>query len=285
MVQDINFYSCFGLENSPPDYDLFEALNSLMNIEKIDLFVVNLSLIPERAFRQKMLKIFSFYRNYYQQFTIGDYAFYECDQLNFVGIGYTNMNYISKNMFNIKNPSQTRLYLDLRENNFDGSSFDSEAFLNTKRPTHIDLSGNKINYIDKSVFLRFLTSNIENTVEFGFFERGQIDCYGCRSHWIMEYKDKYESRMRGWCLHNYNISIWDESNFINCKGNATTPCPPPESVYPCSCVVSESSSITIQCMELNDYIMSIFQNLSNYLRPNETHFDTFFLKWKFNHCI
>jgi hypothetical protein len=152
VVRDISFRSCFGLENSPPDYDLFEALNSLMNIEKIYLSKVNLSLIPEGTFRQKRLKIFSIFENPYQQFTIGDYAFYECDQLNSVWIVSTNMNYISKNTFNIKNPSQTQLNLYLQENNFDGSSFDSEAFLNTKRPTHIDLSGNKINYIDKSVF-------------------------------------------------------------------------------------------------------------------------------------
>jgi hypothetical protein len=128
------------------------------------------------------------------------------------------IDHIPAHAFDFKNPSNITLALNLGSNNLNGSSFEKGVFLNAKRPINLDLSWNKINYLDETIFLSFLSLNSDNRIQlFG----NLLSCSDCRSYWLIRDKDKLKNKFIGdvQCKDNNSgdvKSLWDGNDFAEC---------------------------------------------------------------------
>jgi hypothetical protein len=115
------------------------------------------------------------------------------------------------------------LYIHLRFNKLHGSSFEKGVFTdetlkNISIKLHLD--NNKINYLNKQVFLPFLSSRIN----YLNLKNNPLDCDDCRSAWICE----SISVSDGESIKQYNITQFidkdakcsdNKRSFIDCETN------------------------------------------------------------------
>jgi Leucine-rich repeat (LRR) protein len=115
--------------NWPPNYDIFKALNSLINLEEIYLYNTNITEIPANAFQNlKNLKRINFDFSPIEK--IENNAFYDLNELS---LENTRIDWIPKNAFNLKENPKITLTLELGYNHLNGSSFEFGSMDNFKR--------------------------------------------------------------------------------------------------------------------------------------------------------
>jgi len=104
----------------------------------------------------------------------------------------TNLSHISSKTFEIgQNDAKkdTSLKLFLKGNKLDGSNFEVGAFNQTemmKRHNYLDFSSNPIKFLDKDVFLPFLSEHKENKI----YINSKFDCGHQRNSWFCEKENK-----------------------------------------------------------------------------------------------
>ncbi len=173
--------------------ELFNALMSLVNVKDIIFCFAHLKSIPDHAFKstygeQKNLMTLIFDGQSTPKpyiHTIGKYAFYELNNLTFLGLGNQLIDFVPQHAFDFHKPSNNVLDLYLNNNTLNSSSFELGAFLNANRPINIDFSGNpKLTYLDEKVFAPYFHINSKNSV---YINEKQLVC-DCNMYWLLKYK-------------------------------------------------------------------------------------------------
>jgi len=201
--------------NSPPNYDVFFALSSFINLEELLLIGTQISEIPSYAFRpingiQSKLSEMSFSYNKIEK--IGNYSFYDLKNLTRLIFQENPLKLISMNSFHFKNVSNQTFNLRLDNiNTLNGSSFAINSLSNIKRPTTINFDSDpNLKFFDETIFLPFFESNPKNKISLTM----HIDCDDCRSHWLVK-ESKYLERFDQIKCLNGN-DIMNSNNFKNC---------------------------------------------------------------------
>ena len=175
----IGLLSLRSIKNS--QYDLIKLINSLANCKVISIKPFHNELQQIKLKKLKRLEIIGSPFRSIKFIVICDYAFYECDQIEYINLTNNYINYISKNVFCFKSESNAVLKLDLTNNQLDQSSFAIDSLVNFKRPTKLTLYENKIKYLKEEVFRPFLNVNKYNSIEIN--ER-YFDLNDQRNQWI-----------------------------------------------------------------------------------------------------
>jgi Leucine-rich repeat (LRR) protein len=179
------------IEHKSPDYDFFEFLSSLTNIKEITCKQLNISEIPSEAFRSQ---------NVLNELThlslassgikhLGGMAFYESNNLELLDLSNNPIETIPYMAFQMKNPSNKRLEIDLDFMDIlNGLGFKDSSLSYIRRPTILSIVGNLgFTYLNESVFKPFLESNPENRIHIKnslSFVENSIDCNDCKNYWI-----------------------------------------------------------------------------------------------------
>jgi hypothetical protein len=204
-----------ALTNSPPNYDLFHMLSSMINLEKVELYYTSITAIPSHAFQpvngiQNNLTFVNFFSSLIEE--TGNNSFYHLNNLEYLSFFVNNLRSISKTAFNFKNNSNKKMRLHLEENNLNDTSFEIGSLINLKRPTEISLGFNpSLTYLDQDIFQPFLDSNIGNKL---LIQYTHFNCDDCRSYWLRN-NHKYSNRTDlTLCSNGKNYT--DSSNFAKC---------------------------------------------------------------------
>ncbi len=202
------------LINSPPNYDIFNALSSMINLREISLFRTNITEIPSNAFReingiQNNLSRIIFDKSPISK--IGNSPFYDLNNLEILSFDSTPIESIPKTVFNFRNDSEKKLSLELSDSNLNGSSFEIGSFNNLKRPTEINFWNDPIKYLDQHVFQPFIEMNVENRIVLSPY---YFDCDDCRSYWLKK-DPKYNNRTYLEICSN-GKKFTDATNFAKC---------------------------------------------------------------------
>ncbi len=217
----VNWYSfkevdSKALINSPPNYDIFLMLSSIISLEEIYLVYTNITQIPSHAFRsvneiQKNLTTIWF--NGSPIVTIGNYSFYDLNNLDELSFDLTLIDSIPSNALHFREDSNNKMRLYLQYMKLNESSFEIESLNNLKRPTDLLIGGSKLTYLDQNIFQPFLESNFENKI--WFQGSGYFDCDDCRSFWLKK-EPKYSNRTDLAVCSNGKVYS-DSTNFAKCK--------------------------------------------------------------------
>jgi hypothetical protein len=205
-----------SLKNSPPNYDIFSAISSMVNIFYAGISNSLIEEIPENAFKllngSQNLAILNLNDNKITK--IGNNAFNHLDSLTQLELSGNKLNHISENAFNFSKSSDVLLRLHLHKNSLNSTSFESGAFDKFNRPTHIFFSfGNNLNnitYLDQRLFEKFMNNNNHNMID-----SIAIDCKDCRSFWLFQNK-KYSKQLSFLNCSN-SKAFSDKNNFPECK--------------------------------------------------------------------
>jgi hypothetical protein len=148
-----NAQSTSKLRNSPPDYDFYEALSSLVNAVElyINLDSDTVHEIPDYAFnksnyQQIHLEIIDFMGNYSIS-RIGNFAFHNMPSIRIIGFYVNSIQTISKNAFDFQFFSNVSLKIDLSGTQLDEYCLESGVFQSALRKMDLDLSIKHINII------------------------------------------------------------------------------------------------------------------------------------------
>ncbi len=210
------------LTNYPPNYDIFNSLSMISNIEHIQMERTNITEIPSYAFQplngfQNKLK--AIYIGYGPLKKVANYAFYNLNSLVALGLYNSLIDFIPSNAFHFRKESKKPMDILISNNQLNDSSFETNAFNNIKREAALFLDGNpKITYLDEKIFAPFFDLNVNNTVELRY---NYLDCNDCRSFWLKKYigiiRDEhgYHHRVSDQCTNGKNFL--DTNNFANCK--------------------------------------------------------------------
>lgn len=145
------------------DYDLFKLINSLVNCQSIVISSLYNKLQPIKLNKLKQISLMGF--NSSKIFSICDYAFYQCDQLELIHLGWNHINYISKHAFHFRNTNKKMLKIYLCFNDLNEDSFAIDSLINFKRPVKLNLCANKLYYLKDEIFIPFLLLNQANKVK------------------------------------------------------------------------------------------------------------------------
>jgi Leucine-rich repeat (LRR) protein len=206
-----------SLKNSPPNYDIFSAISSMVNITYAQISNSLIEEIPENAFKplngtQKNLSILNLNDNKITK--IGNNAFEYLDSLTQLELDGNKLNHISENAFNFSKSSDKLLQLFLDRNSLNSSSFEKGAFDKFNRPTYIIFSFghnlNNITYLDQHIFEEFMNNNNHSKID-----SITIDCKDCRSFWLFQ-NEKYSKQLSFLKCSN-SKAFSDENNFPECK--------------------------------------------------------------------
>jgi hypothetical protein len=208
-----------SLINSPPNYDIFTAMSSMVALEVLEISHSLIEEIPDNAFRpingqQNNLSVINLYYNKINR--IGDNAFQNLNSLSKLYIENNKIDHISDKALTFGKTLET-------ENTFiiylfgcllNSSSFAIGAFNNLNRATWLYLSYrqiiNNITYLDQHIFEPFLHNNKNNQIILN-----QLDCNDCRSFWLFKNTKLSPQISRLECANGKNFS--ESSNFSECK--------------------------------------------------------------------
>jgi Leucine-rich repeat (LRR) protein len=206
-----------SLINSPPNYDIFTAMSSMVGLEVLEISHSLIEEIPDNAFRpingqQKNLTVINLYNNKINR--IGDNAFQNLNSLSKLYIEHNKINHISDKALIFGETSENTFILYLFGCLLNSSSFAIGAFNNLNRPTWLYLSYrediNNITYLDQHIFETFLYNNKNNQIILN-----ELDCNDCRSFWLFKNAKFSPQIERLECKNGTNFS--ESSNFSKCK--------------------------------------------------------------------
>jgi hypothetical protein len=180
---------------------------------------------------------------------IESYAFYALSNLNFIDLSNNIIDKIDRHAFAFRQISTRSLLIDLRGNQLNSLSFESEALNHILRPMELILASNqshcsqKFQYLEEEVFAPFFADNHQNTIELGpcplvcdcnmkwlvkapHYWKLQIkSSYGERAPYLRctHQKSLFEMKYEdfGYCLPDCHISIWKMNVYASfmCKRN------------------------------------------------------------------
>jgi hypothetical protein len=216
-IDSLTTYYSTPLTNSPPTHDIFLMLSSIINLETVNLLSTNITKIPSNAFQSingslNNLKTIDF--SHSPILEIGDNPFSTLKNLKVLTFYFTNISSIPKTAFHFENDSNESFYLDLRQNNLNGTSFAVGSLDHLKRPTDIYLGYNQnLTFLDQHIFQPFLESNDKNKIF--YFQNGSFDCDDCRTYWLKK-EPKYNDRFKMFSMCTNGKEYTDKSNFAKC---------------------------------------------------------------------
>ena len=175
------------------DYDLNELINSLVNCEELILSPFKRNIV---AIKLKNLKVIYFEGSKMKIKSINDYAFYECDKIQHIGLSNNTINFINENAFHFKNQSNQQLIVDLSCNQLNQDGFALNSLINFKRPVKFLVNQNQIKYLDEAMFKQFLETNQINEIVISL---NQLDINNQRNQWF-QIDQRYIRRIHG--IHN-----------------------------------------------------------------------------------
>jgi hypothetical protein len=138
-----------NLSNSPPDYDLYKALSSLVNVADIEISLADGSHeIPDNAFQdingpQNNLKYLVFNYDNYRISRIGNQSFASLPSLTFLTFSQIPIDYITAQSFDLNLASNDSLTINLNRCGISDDHIENGVFANAKRPLNIDLGKEK----------------------------------------------------------------------------------------------------------------------------------------------
>ncbi len=196
LTYEFNIYNT-SLKNSPPNYDIFQAFSSMVNIKNIYLTQNKIEEIPDYAFKpingpENTLNLLYITDDTIKR--IGNFAFQDLNHLYSLTIDSNKVNYISKNAFSFEESSDSLIDIDLSNLPLKGDSFEIGAFGDLKRPARINLSSRdgkrieQVTFLDQQVFEEFFIKNPRNKLILN-----TVDCNDCRSYWLVK-TEKYSSQ-------------------------------------------------------------------------------------------
>lgn len=180
--------------------DLFDAFNTMVNAKKIWLNRNRLRSIPTVAFGKRPEANFQLEELNFNKFSsksgnirrIGNFAFYYLNKLTHLYLSHQRISYLPANAFDFERSSNATLYIYLGNNKLNNTSFEKGAFLNAKRPIHLELYWNpELTYLDEQVFAPFLSASKLNKIS---LQDNPLSC-DCNSYWIVRDKDKFQDQL------------------------------------------------------------------------------------------
>ncbi|XP_053207350.1 oplophorus-luciferin 2-monooxygenase non-catalytic subunit-like [Panonychus citri] len=123
---------------------------------------------------------------------LGDYAFYRLPNLTSLSIRDNLISRLTNHTFAFEKSSDELLTLDLRGNLLQMQNIDKDAFTRLRRPVHLNLEYNLIEYLDEDVFTPIL-SNVRSTIS---VNKNPIKC-DCRMQWLKRDDHNYMDRVEG----------------------------------------------------------------------------------------
>jgi hypothetical protein len=187
-------------------------------VEGFDLAGVTFSGLDVGVFRQghqKHLKKVELWANFNFQKLNGN-IFSHLTALTELSLWANNLTYIGDNAFAMDEPSNSTLYIQLRDNqNLMPTSFARNSLIGINRPTSIDLSNthkiSKITYFPEDVFWPFFAANPLNDII--YFDSTSFDCQDCKSYWLKQ-RALFKRIPDLKCSNGKAVD--DPDNFIDC---------------------------------------------------------------------
>jgi len=209
--------------NSGQDYDALKAFGSLVNLERL-YFAFN-GQLPDNAFTKSVGNATNSVQSKLWQLIfmdttkipyIGDYVFYYMNGLTNLDLNNHQIEYVSQHAFDFSAPTSLYLHLNLENNTLNATSFKPETFLHAQRPIYLRLGGNRIEYLNESIFLAFLLTNNKNEL----YVNGNPLICDCRMFWLFLRKATLQSQVDNFkCSEGPNF--WDKpaTDFVDCYGH------------------------------------------------------------------
>lgn len=199
--------------------ELFDSLSTLVNVRDMHLELNNLRMIPSYSFRVpseqhgrmrlERLRIIS--RSLAQ---ISSYAFADLHSIRSIKIhSLIGLQRIAAHAFDIAQPSNWSVIIDLRSNQLTVNSFELDSFQHVGRPIHLQLSDNNLTTISRDVFERFLDTDLSNKMQLA---DNPLEC-DCTMFWIMKNRSIYVNQVLSALCEGF-AELWklDENAFRKC---------------------------------------------------------------------
>ena len=213
-IKKVSFHQ---LNHSPPEYNVWNVLSSLVNVEQISVGL-NITEIPSHAFipfNGKQFKLKTISIGTPNKITIKKMAFYYLDHLSTIMLP-NQIQRIQDEAFAFETKSNKRLEI-IFYNNFNDTIIESRSFDGIQRPTTISFNSN-VTFIPETAFKSFL-NHADNNIK---FEYHFINCSDCRNQWLIRDK-KDEQLLNATCMHQKNLTLFSSqirSHFnSNCNLN------------------------------------------------------------------
>lgn len=161
------------------EYDLYKLIYLFDGCERIDMKSFNKELQTIKLNKLKRI-FFNGENSSIKIESINDYAFHEFDEIEQIGLGNNNINYISEHAFHFKHKKDTKLIISLIGNKLNESSFALNSFVRFKRPVRLNLVGNNIKYLDEKVFRPYLHANESNVI---WIDKSHFDVTHYENQW------------------------------------------------------------------------------------------------------
>ena len=201
-TETIQYFRVFHVNHSPPLYDVWNVLSSLVNVEQISV-ASNITEIPSYAFMPLNGKQFKLtYINFdtYDKITIKKMAFYYLENLSYISLP-VYIERIQDEAFAFETKSSKRIKIRFYQD-FNDIIIESRSFDGIQRPTTISFSSN-VTFIPETAFKSFL-NHIDNNIH---FSNRFINCSDCRNQWLIrDRKDEQVSFAK--CMHNENLTLF-----------------------------------------------------------------------------
>ena len=118
--------------------------------------------------------------------TMSEYAFYKCDKIEHVNLGYSQIDLVSEHAFDLNNKSDNKFNLYLYCNYLTENSFSIDSLMHFKRPAQLNFKRNKTKYWKFEIFKPFLDAHQQNKMSIYYVADD-------RNEWIKRMNDqKYE---------------------------------------------------------------------------------------------
>lgn len=214
-VLQFNLISSIDLD---PDSEknLFYALSSMVNLRSVNVATNDLLSIPTRGF----LPLNGVARNLSTivitgtgKLNLANFQFYDIPNLEFIYFTTKQIDYIPRHAFDFRKKSDTFLNVYLGLNKLNDTSIEPGAFFNSQRPVILDISYNRLTFLNEAVFSPFFKADVRNRVN---IFNTILDC-DCRSLWLIEQREDLEDRViSGRCKDGRPLFNRTVDEFENC---------------------------------------------------------------------
>ena len=197
------------IQNSPPNYNIWEVLGSLTNAHSLSVGL-NVSEIPTNAISNSgsQPKVSSLYIST-TSFRKGDFrvksrAFNNLNLLNHLSLtlGSRGKIYFEKEAFKLPVKTNETLQLEFGAATFKGDLMD-EAFSGLNRPVNIKFQLSFLDYIPEKAFKSVLDDK-QSKLD---FDASALDCQNCGNKWLINRTDQMLGSPQ--CTHNVYVGFYD----------------------------------------------------------------------------
>lgn len=187
------------VNHQPPKYDVWKLLNTLVNVQRIDIHL-NITEIPSKALNLRNLN--SIQIRTQNSIKIQQNAFYNVDNLRELRF-QSQINKIESGAFASKNSS---VKLEMKFDDIDSNAFESDSFKGLQRP--VQIAFDSLRYFPESSFKMILDN--QNNIRVN-----NVNCKDCRNHWLI--KDQRDGQVYGVNCNKNGLKLFDDKSksFLN----------------------------------------------------------------------